>query len=146
MSNTIDSKINALFEKVKQDKQNLVELEAKAKRGWVTMATICLDGQSRSVNIQTASKEKIVEVMAFLIAKQEQQAKAHQMLELPEEPFEHQGYTLEQWNTDLKTRLFRIKLKQDKEALDQAEARLRSILSDDKKREVEFEDILKNLD
>lgn len=140
---TLDQKIVEISEVIAKQK-TLVESECKrAEVKWSTTGVLNINGLK--VTIQIANEEQIVSGLAELILKEDAHNKAAKMLE-SKAKFKFDGYEIEKWRADMETRLAQIKYKKSKEKLESLERRLKSIMSEDTKRSMELESILKELD
>lgn len=143
-SSNVDDQIRQLYFTVKQKK---AEVEAAtAKPQWLTNCVFRfeLDQNSKAYNIQVADENTIVQIAGFLMNQRELHQKGLAALALEEAPFTWGGYSLEDWLTDLKTRVSRLRLSDKKQELATLEKRLKKILPPELERQLELEEILQS--
>ena len=140
---TIDEKIDALREDVKKQQTELKETEKKSNKRWITNTSFDMEGML-SINIPTANLERVKRVMGLLIREKQFSDAANEVLGIKEE-FLHDGYSIEDWTKDLKTRLAKISLKEKKTKLDRSAKALEKIMSEDQRREMELSNIMDDL-
>ena len=131
MSNVNDKKIMELKKQIAEKK---VKLEGINRFVPVTNCSIEVDGQR--YNLNTLQKEQMIQLMVrinlYRISAKD--------LELTEE-FNISGYKPEDWITDLKARLDILSKKDEERKLKAMEEKLDRMLSDEKKTELELDDI-----
>jgi hypothetical protein len=133
------------------DLQKLIS-EKKSKISKITNSTYLTNqsfkettnSTSRNLNTVTDSNE-IVEILAMLLQKANAHAEAATRLGVKASEFKHQGYTLNEWETDLKTRLNKISISSEKKKLADLEARLAALESPELKAQRELDDIMNAL-
>lgn len=141
----MDKKINEALEKVRVQREEVEKAEKLFKKSWITNTAFKI-GNEQTVNIKMASVDKIVVYQAYLLEKAHFHDLALEALSLAKtEDFKYDGFTVEEWNKDFVTRLNDIELKAKKDKLKDAESRLKKIMSEDQKRQNEFDDILGSL-
>lgn len=131
-----------LLNKVKEKRQIL---EKKQKAKWVTSCTIGYNPSSVAdrINIQTVTDINIlVDICAFLQSKEQAFNRARETLQVDVE-FSYMGYSVQDWITDLKTRIDFISINAEKKELAALEARIDKLVTNDQRREIELEEILK---
>lgn len=95
------------------------------------------------INIQTVSDINIlVDICAFLQNKEQAFNRARETLQVDVE-FSYMGYSVQDWITDLKTRIDFISINTEKKELAALEARIDKLVTNDQRREIELEEILK---
>jgi hypothetical protein len=141
---TIDDKIQGLFEKLNVRKTNVADLEAKIAKSWITNGSYRLLNVGAPININTASVETILDVVADLTIQRKAREEASQILEL-EAPKKFNGYSYDNWIDDCKKRLAAINIREEKKQLDDLENRLNTVLSPEERRRIEVENLLKAL-
>lgn len=101
---------------------------------------------SNSINLNTVTEQSvIVEILAFLIQRDNNFNEAAKRLGVKKVEFKHQGYTLNEWETDLKTRLNKISISAEKKKLAELESRLAALESPEMKAQRELDEIMKAL-
>jgi hypothetical protein len=142
---SIDDKVQQLFAIVKQKKS---EIEKAEKPNWVTNCSFRFTEDSTaagSLNLQVQSDPKvIVGILAFLTEKSAHFTAASAELGLDLE-FKWLGYTVEDWKTDLVTRLNKVQIKKKKDELELLESRLDKLVSPEVRAQMELEAIEKLL-
>lgn len=131
-----------LLNKVKEKRKSL---EKKQKAKWITSCTIGYNPNSVTdrINIQTVSDINIlVDICAFLQNKEQAFNRARETLQVDVE-FSYMGYSVQDWITDLKTRIDFISINTEKKELAALEARIDKLVTNDQRREIELEEILK---
>ena len=140
---TQDEKVQKLFEKVQAKKADI----AKAERpNWETNCAFRADpDSSKSVNIQIVSKVKdLVAIMSFLLREESFHKKACDELGV-DVKFEWNGFTIDQWKADLKSRAHKIDISKQKKELEALETRLNALVSPEMKAQMELDEITKIL-
>lgn len=131
MSNVNDIKIMELKKQI-EDKKG--KLNNTGKFVPVTNCSLELDGQR--YNIQVLQKEQLIQLMIkinlYLISAKD--------LKL-EEDYIISGYKVEDWITDMKAKLNILSKKDEERKLKVMEEKLDKLLSDEKKTELELNDI-----
>jgi hypothetical protein len=101
---------------------------------------------STSTNLNTVTDaNSIVDILAVLLQKSNAHTEAASRLGVKAAEFKHQGYTLNEWETDLKTRLNKISISSEKKKLADLESRLAALESPELKAQRELDDIMKLL-
>ena len=141
MSKELDEKALALLEEVKAKKERISSL---AKIAYETKLTFTMpDGKQINMNtVQDVNKL----IYYFSVIKNQIDLMESSAKFLGVEKFDNkfEGFTLEEWATDFKSKIDLINLKQMKEDLRRKEEKLNNLISDDKRKELEFENILKD--
>lgn len=143
MENTIDQQIENLFVILKQKKLDIEKSEKEIKKSWLTNCSY-ENMKGQSINLQTAQLSSIHKVVTEILLYESYQDKSAQILGI-ENNLKIQGYSSEDWISDCVKRVSVLKIKTQKEQLEQLEKRLEGILSTDQKRQKEFEAIQKSL-
>lgn len=139
---TIDAKIKELFEKVQTQKEAIAKAE---KPNWETNCTFDKNGDGNRINIQVVREPiELVKILAFLHKEEEIFSLAAKELGI-DIVYKHQGYTLNQWKTDLQARINKLNIEQEKNKLAMLETRLNGIISPEQKRQMELDEITKML-
>lgn len=144
---TIDTKIKELYYTVQAKKK---EIEAiSSKPNWVTNCAFRYDNvynlASNIINIQTINDINVLTEIAGWLYLRELTIKAgRKKLKLPYKDYKLSwlGYTVEEWQADITTRINKISLADKKKELAILEAKLKAILPDEFKTELVLEDIL----
>jgi hypothetical protein len=131
MANTNDQKILELKKQIEEKKKKLAKSQ---KFTPVTNCSIELDGVRH--NIQVLNKEQII----ALLVKLSTYAAAAKELDLLKE-YNISGFNVMEWIEDLKAKLDFIARKDEEQKLRAMEAKLDRLLSDDKKVELEIDEI-----
>ena len=119
---------------------NLKEVEiAKVKKeNWQTNCSLLIDGVS--FNIQTASLERLIEALAWLLNKKDCYEKACEILEVKTNNL-YSLYSFDEWVSDVKERSRRILVEAEKQKLSRLKTRLAGLMSEDAKAARELEEI-----
>jgi hypothetical protein len=132
---THDEKVQLLFAKLQAKKAEVANAE---KPQYLTGGQFRYsEVGSGSVDIVTARKEeKLVEILAFLKDRSKAYAQAAEELGVVA-TFTWLGFTVEEWTTDLKTRVSILQLSKRKAELLELESRLNAIVSPELRRQME---------
>lgn len=143
-NNDLDKKIEEANKVVKKQREDVEKADKASQKRWVTHCTYPIN-PTQKINLQTCSQDVLVLVMANLLQNESFHKQACKTLGITTKEYSVDGYTLAQWKEDLETRNARITIKDKKDKLAKLEARLKTIMSEDQKREQEFADILDEL-
>ena len=129
-------------EKVLQLKQQIEEKKkALSKIKKFTATTNCsINFDGTQININTLQRDGLIQLYVKLNALQ---LSAIDLGILDE--FNISGYNISEWIEDVKNKLEALTVKQEEAKLKQMEIRLTQLLSEDKKVELELEEIVKSL-
>lgn len=143
---TIDQKINELFEVVKKQKAEVEAAEKESKQSWRTNCSIVLPfGRDENpINLQTATQEKVKNIVIGLLKHKEYSAEAEQVLGL-EQSTQYNGFSYDDWIADCKKRISVLNIRTKKDKLAVLEKRLNDIVSPEQKRQMELDSIMKDL-
>jgi hypothetical protein len=141
---TLDQTIQALFTKLGERKAKVSELKAQVGKSWKTNGSLRLIGAGTPTNIQTASADVVDEVALNLCMLDIARAQAITRLGRPISE-KVQGYTVDDWFSDLSKRLATINIRQEETELATLEARLNQVLSPEERRRIEVEMLAKEL-
>lgn len=142
MSKELDEKALALLNEVKAKKEEIQKLN---KVNYVTNLTFYYPIDNKQVNLNTVlNVNKLIELFAFIKNNIETKEISAKMLGVVDFESKFENYTLSEWTEDFKTKISIINLKQLKEDLKFKEDKLNSIISEEKRKELEFESILKD--
>ena len=126
-----DSRILTMKEQIAKKKKEI----SKAKRfSPVTNCSIELDGIR--TNINTLNKDQLIQLLVKL---KSYQMAAEELYLLKE--YVISGYLIDEWLEDLKSKLLGLSQKEEENKLKQMEQKLDTLLSNDKKTELEIDDI-----
>ena len=142
-SNT-DKQVQDLFAIVQAKK---AEIEKAEKPTWETNCSFRYDpNSSASINLHTVSDvNTLVSILGFLLSKDTETKTTRTLLNLPNEEFKWQGFTIDQWQADLQTRINKIQITTKRKELDEMEARLNKLVSPELRRQLELEELTKAL-
>jgi hypothetical protein len=140
-----DKQVQDLVKLVKTKKAEISKAE---KPDWKTNCTFgYVPDSPQRINIQTVSDvNTLVSILAFLLVQQESYDKAHDILHgvvsiNSPSKFKWQGFTVEEWQSDLQTRLNKIQITKKKNELDELETRLNKLVSPELRTQLELEEI-----
>ena len=140
MATTIDQKVKKLFDLVKEKK---LAIEKAEKPSWETS---CMFGYSANsahdrADIRTITDlRKLVDMLAFLIDRKEKSEKSANELGVDYE-FKWLGFSIDEWKSDIQTRVNQILIQEKRKELSEIEARLNAIISPELKAQMELEAI-----
>ena len=140
MATKNDKVVQELFAKVQEKKKEITKAE---KPNWNTNCSFgFVKESSQRCNIQTISDiDDLIEIFAFLVDKSAAFDKACSLLEVKDRTFKWLGFTLEEWQTDIRTRITRIQITKKKQELESLEKRLDSLVSPELRAELELKAI-----
>lgn len=143
MATNTDKQIQELFKIVQQKKSAIIKAE---KPNWQTNCSFGYDKNSSvRINIQVSSDiVELIQVLSFLLRNEQFYFEASKILGVESE-FQWMGYTLEQWKSDIQTRIDKIQISAKKKELEQLESRLNLLISPELKTEMELAEISKIL-
>jgi hypothetical protein len=141
---TKDQIIDELIEKTQKRK---AEIEKAEKPSWQTN---CLFGYDNSnvgkTNLRVVSNiNEIVSMLAFILQKQNSFVQANNMLGTKEK-FDWLGFSLEEWQSDLRTRIEQITVTAKKKELAEIETQLDGLISKERREELQLAAIMKRLE
>jgi hypothetical protein len=143
MANQTDEQVQKLFQVVQTKKAEIAKAE---KPNWETNCSFGYNKDSSSrTNIQVvADIEELVHILGFLIEKQKAFESAQSVLDT-NLTFKWMGYTIDQWQSDIKTRIDKIQITKKKKDLEALEGRLDKLISPELKAKMELDEISKLL-
>lgn len=136
MTDVLDTKVTEMLKQIQVKKQDLEKSEVVLKQSWKTNCSINLNNVN--YNIQTLKEDSVIQLMSDLLKEQFFKQKALELLER-DDMIKVSNFTMEDWIFDLKKRLTTISLKKQKEQLEKMEEKLNSLVSPEKKREMEIQ-------
>ena len=142
-----DSKVLTLLRVIKEKKAEIAAIE---RPQWCTHCSYSPDEQlpvTARVNIQALSDiSALLKIHAELHLRARAYTESAQALSVSSAPrFKHQGHTIEEWSSDIKTRLNRLVLKQKQDELAELERRVNAIVSVEQRRAMEIDELTKAL-
>ncbi len=140
---TADQLVEQLLEKVEAKKKEIKKIE---RPQWKTSCTFGKDIHSPQViNIQVVNHvDVLVDLTAWVLSYRNNWEQACSSLEVIC-PCKVRGYSCEEWLDDFKTRVDQIQITKKKDELKKLEERLNSLVSPEKRREMELAAIAKEL-
>lgn len=137
-----DDKILKLMNEVKKRK---LEIATSEKAAWSTNCSLNIDGKVFNLHVVN-DINVLVGAMAHLLNKRANYNEAAKLLGFDKvTPFKHDGYSLEDWLSDMKIRATKIQITQKRKDLEKYEAQLDKLLSADKRVELELDQLEKEL-
>lgn len=130
-----DDKVLQLKQQIEEKKRVLSNIK---KFTAVTNCSINFEGAQ--ININTLQKDGLVQLYVKLNALQLSAIDLGLL-----DDFYISGYNISEWVEDVKNKLEALTVKQEESKLKQMETRLTQLLSEDKKVELELEEIIKSL-
>lgn len=142
MTTNQDNIIRDLYYTVQRKKAEVESLSSKPN--WVTNCAFRYESNSSEIiNIQTVNKiDTLIHIVGWLSYQEEMYNKGIKLLNLPEKPFLFLGHTVDQWITDITTRVDRLSIADKKKELSELDTRLKKILPPDFERQLELEAIM----
>jgi capsule polysaccharide modification protein KpsS len=143
--NKTDKMVLDLFNTVKAKQKEIAVLQ---KPQWVTSCTIGYNPEvvTDRMNIQTVSDiNKLINLYGFLLFQVEYHNRACEALNVIIK-FKWMGYTFQEWEKDIKTRINQIGVAAKKSELAVLEKRLDALITLDQRRVMELEAISKELE
>jgi hypothetical protein len=146
----IDKAVLQLLTKVREKKEAIKGAQKKPQ--WKTNCSLSLiDSRYTSVqdrlNIQTVrDTDRLIEVGAFLLRRHADMDHAATLLGIKYDSL-YMGYSIEDWTTDLKTRVAMLKLEEQKKELEILNKRVDKLVTPEQRREMELlelQEILKD--
>ena len=143
MTNNTDKQVQELFKIVQQRKQEIAKAE---KPNWITNCSFGYDkDSSQRYNIQTMSNvDDLISILAFLMDKESSFNQAAKELDV-DNKFTWMNYSVEDWKSDIHTRINKIQISKKKNELETLEGRLDKLISPELKAEMELAEISKLL-
>lgn len=137
-----DDKVLKLMNEVKKRK---LEIATSEKAAWTTNCSLNING--KTINLHVVNDVNVlVGALAALLRNRANHVEAAKLLGFDKPaPFEHDGYSLEDWLADMKIRATKIQIAQKRKDLERYEAQLDKLLSNDKKVELELDQLEKEL-
>jgi hypothetical protein len=147
MSST-DKKTLELIAQVKE-KKSAIEKAEKPSYKTNRVFSYAEGNKSNTININVETDvRKLVCIASFLIERSSNYEltakKVFGIEKLP--PFTWDGFTLDDWLSDLKTRVTKVQIVTEKKKLEALESRLNKIISPEKRAELELEAIASELE
>lgn len=140
-----DAKIKALMKKVEEQE---AALGTKPRTKWNTNAVFKYPNGD-FVNLNTVGETdfgKLVDAMAHLLTTEGLRAQAAGRLGIEAAPFVHGGYTIAEWEEDFKLRVAVVAYDSRKKKLDATKKKLKSLVSEGTRTEMELDEIESLLD
>lgn len=143
MTTKNDEIIEGLFKKVQEKKAEIAKAE---KPQWQTNCAFVYDNSSTVMNIQVISNiDVLVDMLSYILIKSESHKQVVKRLDLQEREYKYMGFTVDEWESDIKTRINKIQITSKKKELDELEKKLNSLVSPEKRTEMELAEIAKKL-
>lgn len=126
-------------------KEKKAEIERTEKPTWKTNCMFGTEMSSVKTNIRTVSSAgELVKIARQVISHEKDHAEANKILGTSE-PFDYAGFSKQDWMDDLKTRVNQINLTEKKKELEMIEKKLDSMISKERREELELASIVKTL-
>jgi len=135
-----DAKIKALMTKVEEQK---AALGTKPRAKWNTNAVFKYPNGDY-VNLNTVNETdfgKLVDAMAFLLTTEGLRKTAAERLGIETESFKHGGFTISEWEEDFKLRIGIVAYDARKKKLDATNKKLKGLVSEGTRTEMELDEI-----
>ena len=132
-----DTVIKELMKQVETQKE---ALGAKERVSWFTNGSFQRDSGFH-FNINTVTEGSVLaEALGFLIVQAEGFGKACDILGV-DAPFKWQGFSLKEWQDDFETRMRVVEWNKKKKLLENTQAKLSQLVSEEARTEMELDDI-----
>ena len=144
MGNT-DEKIKQLFLQLEKKRKEIQKIERPT---WFTNCSFAYsEDRGNAINIHVVSNmTQLIDMMSFLIQKDEYYKKAIEALGLPANTeFKWLGYSINEWKEDISMRINILNVNKKKAQLAEFESKLNSLVSPEEKRRMEVEAIAASL-
>jgi hypothetical protein len=135
-----DDKIKALMAKVEEQK---AALGTKPRAKWNTNAVFKYPSGDY-INLNTVNADNfgsLVDAMSFLLTTEGLRQTAAKRLGVEPEPFTHGGYTITEWEEDFKLRIAIVQYDGRKKKLAATQKKLKSLISEGTRVEMELDEI-----
>ena len=142
---TPDEKVSLLFAKLAEKKAEVQKAERPMYLTGGNFKYSEYNGQSHDISTIRDTR-KLAEILAFLIGKSKDLTEANSRLDLKDQQFTWFGFTLEEWEADLKTRANVINVSELRKQLATLEERLNKLVSPEMRARMEAEAIAKELE
>lgn len=147
MTNGINERILSKFNEAKSELKLLEEAKKGQTLEYKTTGVYISNGTP--LKIKTAKKEMLVKILMQVLTDSNSKSEALAILDASNEDKKEfsklQGYSKEEWINDLKTRWTRIDFEDRKSKAKNTISKLENILSAEQLRELQFEEILKEM-
>ncbi len=137
MSTKNDELVLQLFNKVKDKQREITKVE---NTKWLTSCNLGkhLDIVTDRVNLHTVNDiVKLVDLYYFMTSLEKGWGEAAKELGVKSN-FKYLGFSLQDWKTDIKSRVGQIEVNKKKQELSELEARLDKLVSQEQRRELEL--------
>lgn len=142
----IDDIVLELLKKVEEKKKQIGNAE---RPSWITNCSFGYNSDTNArINIQVVTDiAQLVEMHSFLLSKAYNFSLSltHLKLDSKEVPFKHLGFTVDQWFSDIETRINGLRLKSKRDELAKLEERVNALVSPEQRRAIELEKLMKEI-
>lgn len=140
-----DEKTMELIRQVSAKKSAIAKAEKSSYRTNMSFAYGFSDNE-KLINLQACNDNNVLlKIAGFLISASDNFYKAQAKLFVEGGEFSHQGFSLDDWLHDIKTRIGKIQIAGERKKLEALEARLNAIVSPELRAQMEIEAIQKEL-
>lgn len=140
----LDDKIANALKSLEEKTLKFNELDGLHKANWQTKTTLVVNGAN--VNLKTEKNlSKLKEVVIFLTKYKKDEEYASEILGV-ETNLKYEGFDIDKWIEDCKKAASKISYEQKKKELENLNIKLQSLLSEQKKKEIEFDKVMKDFD
>lgn len=139
-----DELVQKLITLAQQKKAEIAKVE---KPVWRTNCSITYSGLTNvTVNLQVLTDvETLIAILGFLFEKEKAYNQASTVLGV-DSTFRWMGFTLQEWQSDIKLRIAKIQVSSKKKELEAIEERLGKLISPELRRQMELTELSKLLD
>jgi len=140
MQNSLDEKVNKLFEIVKVKKEQIKKLDRPSFKTNLSLKTF----EDGTVNLHAQNRYSLVRYFSYLQREQSSFQQANLLLGT-NEIFTNNGFTFDEWTHDFKILVEKVLINDLKKDLADKEKKLNSLLSEDQRRQIQIEELEKDL-
>lgn len=144
MSSQIDTKIDAMLKQLQQQRDDVENSKTSRDRAWATRGALQI-ARDDVINLQTATIEQCVRAMKYVLADAQLHEAALAKLGLSSKDYPHQILKSDatDWINDIEKRVSVITYQDRLKKLNEMEAAATKLLSADRQRELEAENLLR---
>jgi hypothetical protein len=141
----IDEKIDQLIEQINKKKAAISKAEKSSRNTNCSFSYTEKPGDAINLHVEKDIAQ-LTKIVGFLLYREQAYKNGAEHLSIKAPPFKWQGYSTSDWIEDVRVRITKIQIDDEKKKLEQLEARLDKIISPEKRRELELAAILSELE
>lgn len=149
---TLDEQVQLVLNRIKQKKDFLQMFNETIPKKWITKCVIKKDGENKTISVMQNENE-LVELAGWLILQKEAQKNAENLFKSKSKmeydfniEYKIQGFLIDDWLEDITRQFFLLKVKQEEQKLKVLEEKALSLTSQEQRRQIELEKLLKEMD